>query len=346
MSTIPPDLYPQVVAAIFKSGMTMFGTEADTNRYGWQVDFHDLSKERYENRVHIARLAQTSKAFNTAVNARLDRDAHKALSVFMHQALWSSQRFSLKSYDDRAEMHRLWWPEDWPYETKAQMSKRVTRYKEPSTNMLKLFVVWIHRRRDQLAVQVGIHEHEGPLRVFRITDYDPNQDVSDSELEDNASEAEQTEPAPPQPTWPQLAPPEPTPPEPDQAEDGNELDTDIVVQVAAVAFQENQSEQDESEDEDILVPITAITAIEDDIEAEQEEEEYHIDLAQANDDNDQPINLHYSASTPRWIDPDRNYEDVTTAELNERVGVWITQQHMKFFPCLVQYEPEIFSLIQ
>jgi hypothetical protein len=317
MSTIPPDLYPQVIAAIFKVGMTMFGTEAETDRYGWQVDFHDLSKERYENRVHIARLAQTSKAFNTAVNVRLDRDAHKAVSFFLHQALWSSQRFSSKSYDDRAEMHRLWWPEDWPYETKAQMSKRVTRYKEPSTNILKFFVVWIHRRRSQLAVQVGIHEHEGPIRVFRITDNDPNQDASDSEIEDDASDAEQTEPAPPQATSPQ----------PDQGDDGDQS-------------------QDESEDEDVLVPITAITAMEDDIEAEQEEEEYHIDLAQANDDNDQPINLHYSASTPRWIDPDRNYEDVTTAELNERVGVWITQQHMKFFPCLVQHEPEIFSFTQ
>ena len=38
--------------------------------------------------------------------------------------------------------------------------------------MIKIFVVWIHRRRDQLVVQVGIHEHEGPIRVLKITDHD------------------------------------------------------------------------------------------------------------------------------------------------------------------------------
>lgn len=370
MSTFPPDLYPQLVAAIFKVfsylhplasscitsfppltrttchhlqvGMSMLGTETQTDRYGWPVDFRDLSKERYENRVHIARLSQTSKAFHAAVNARLDQDAHKALSFFLRQTISSSLRLASKPYADRAEMHRLWWPEDWPYVTNAQVATGVTRYKEPSRDMLKLFVVWIHRRRNQLAVQVGIHEHEGPIRVFRITDFDPNQDASDSEIEDDASDAEQTGPIPPQPT----------PPQQDQAEDTHDQDvhidvdqlgTDLVVaDAAAVVFQENQSEQDESEDDETLVPVTAITAIEDDIE--EEEDDFHIDLALTNDGTDQQINLHYSSSRPRWIDPDRNYEDVTTAELKERVGTWITLQHMKFFPCLVQYEPEIFSI--
>jgi hypothetical protein len=297
----------------------MFDTEAHTDRYGWPVDFHDLSKERYENRVHITRLAQTSKAFNAAVNARLDKDVHKALSFFMHQTIWSSQRFSTEPYKDRAEMHRLWWPGDWPYETKAQMARRVTRYKDPSTDMLKLFIVWIHRRCNQLAVQVGIHEHEGPIRVFRITDYDPDQDASDSEIEDDASDAEQT--------------------------DVDQLGTDLVVpDAAAVVFQENQSEHDESEDDFTLIPVTAITSIEDDID--EEEDEFHIDLTATDDGTGKQINLHYSAANPRWIDPDRKYEDVTTAELKERVGVWITLQHMEFFPCLVQYEPDIFSVNQ
>ena len=38
--------------------------------------------------------------------------------------------------------------------------------------MIKIFVVWILRRCDQFVVQVGIHEHEGPIHVLKITDHD------------------------------------------------------------------------------------------------------------------------------------------------------------------------------
>ena len=112
-ATFPPDLYIELVAALFKPGFRIFTTETKTNRYGWPVSFHDLTKEQIANRVIIARVSQTCKSMNTAVKAKLDVYAHRALTFFMQNTVWVSERFAHKSYTDRAEMHRLWWPEQW-----------------------------------------------------------------------------------------------------------------------------------------------------------------------------------------------------------------------------------------
>lgn len=322
--TLPPDLYSEIVAALFQPGMRILATETPTNRYGWPVKFRELSKEQIPHRVCIARLAQTCKALNNTIKTKIELCTHKALCFFMLNTIWASQRFARKSYADRAEMHRLWWPERWPYATNAEVARTVPRYTLPNLRVIKLFIVWIHRRRDSLAVQIGIHEHEGPIRVFKITDHDPDEVASDSASDSDSiltasdSEAGTT-------TLAAI----------------NELGTDFVITDQDVL---SVLENDESEDDDALIPVTAINAVDDEdvennlaaaaeadaaAEAEAENED------EADDRNAEEIDLHYSTARPRWSDPDRRTENVTKAELTARVEAWIRLQHEQFFPFLV-----------
>jgi hypothetical protein len=321
-ATFPPDLYTELVAALFRPGMRMYATETKTNRYGWPVVFRDLTKEQIENRVSIARVAQTCKSMNAAVKARLDIYAHRALAFFMQTTVWASQRFARKPYENRAEMHRLWWPEDWRYPTNAVVAREVRRYIVTTSGMRKLFVVWIHRRRDKLAVQVGIHEHEGPTRVFQITDHDHDEEASYSgsdgdsiimtDSEDgaaaNADENEANQAA---------------------LDAINALGTHVVVENEGVlaALDEDDSEDDSGNEIEVL---TAMETVDEPDEPEEDEEE------QTTGGTADEVQLYYSAAVPRWIDRERVNENVTTAMLSARVEEWIRQQHNTFFPTLVE----------
>jgi len=287
-----------------------------------------LSKDQYDHHVSIARLAQTCKGLNVAVKARLDSDAHKAVSFFMQTTIWASHRFARKPYLDRAQMNRLFWPERWPYVSNAQVANDVARYITPETNMLKLFVVWIHRRQDQLAVQVGIHEHEGPIRVFHITDHDREEDASETASDGDsvlASEDEQDD----QDNQDAIV------------EHNNHIMQDlgnnfVITDTAVLAVlqdeEDNEDEDDEDEEDDnnTLIPVTAIDAVEDeDAEADV------VETQQADDRTPEEINLHYSGARPRWVDSERTSEDVTAAELSSRVEAWLRLKHEQFFPFLV-----------
>lgn len=371
-ANFPSDLYTELVAALFQPGMRMISTETPVHRYGWPVNFRELTKEQIENRVSIARLAQTCKSLNAAVNTRLDLYAHRALSFHMQNTVWAAHRFARKPYADRAEMHRLWWPERWPYESNADMDRAIERYTAPQARLLKLFVVWIHRRRNQLAVQVGIHEHEGPIRVFQITDHDQDEDASDTasdgdsismsdsedDVVDNTDENEAGIEDGTDPIQTELvASIEP----PAQAENitlqpymnaeeqialaaMEALGNNFVVSNEAVlaALEEDESEdseasetlEDSEEDDEMHVEmITAIDAVHEDSN-DQDIHEPEEDNGEVEDRNPELIDLHYSATTPRWIDRERGSEEVTTAELSARVEAWIRLQYHNFFPLL------------
>lgn len=320
----PSDLYTELVAALFRPGMRIYAIETTTNRYGWPVVFRDLTKDQIENRACIARLAQTCKSMNAATKARLDLYAHRALAFFLQTTVWASHRFSRKSYENRAEMHRLWWSEHWVYPTNAEVARVVRRYIVPNTGKRKLLVVWIHRRRDKLAVQIGVHEHEGPTRVFQITDHDDDEEASYSDSDGdsimmtdsedgaaaNADENEANEAA--------LAA-------------IHALGTDFVVDDQGVLDALNQDDSEDQDDSDNEMQVmTAMETVDEPDEPEEDE-----DQITAGGSLDE-VELRYSAAIPRWIDRERVTENVTTAQLSARVEAWIRHQHETFFPMLAQ----------
>lgn len=332
-ATFPPDLYTELVAALFQPGMRMLATDIASQRYGWPVNFREMKKEKIDNRVSIARLAQTCKTLNTAVKTRLKLYAQRALSFHMQNTIWAAHRFARKPYTDRAEMHRLWWPERWPYESNADMDRAVERYTAPQARLLKLFVVWMHRRHDQLAVQVGIHEHEGPLCVFKITDQDPDEDASDTASDGDSIMMTDSEDE-------ALANAEENEAEVEDGEDPIQTELGAFIQ-APPDVENNQSEASqhseasESEEADEM-EVQMITAI-DDVDTVENDPNIHdaeLDNGDGDDQNPQEIDLHYSATRPRWIDRERGREDVTAAELSARVEAWIRLQYHNFFPLI------------
>jgi len=164
-------------------GMHLRMRQSETPRYGCPVKFIDLEQEHLPNRTTINRFVLTFNVVRPAVQKRLELYDHNVVVFFRQNTLWSVENFARKSYKDRTEMCRLWIPRLCPYRSNVEFVLRVPGYKRPGDNMLKVFVVWIHRRRNQLPVEVDIHnEQEGPFRVFTITDYDPDADVSNDNV--------------------------------------------------------------------------------------------------------------------------------------------------------------------
>ena len=189
------------------------------------------------------------------------------------------------------------------------MTQSVDRYwtseADVRDGILKLFVVWIHRRGDQLAVQVGLHEQEGPIHVFQITDHDPDERASET-----ASEGDGL------------------------SHSNSEDETDAHADENATVMS-----QDDDTDVEMFTTITAIEMVdEDDVDTDANDDaDADGDNADADDRDTDEIDLHYSATRPRWTDPDHGREDVTTAELHEHVEVWFLLQHAKFFPMLAEH---------
>lgn len=91
MSTLAPDAYTEVVAALFKPPMRIICTQFGCDRYSWPVTFLDCTKEAFQNHSTILLLAKTCKEMNNAVKAKFAKYAHEALGFFMTRTIWSSQ---------------------------------------------------------------------------------------------------------------------------------------------------------------------------------------------------------------------------------------------------------------
>jgi len=98
-------------------------------------------------------------------------------------------------------------------------------------------------------------------------------------------------------------------------------------------------DNDEDDEEDDLTPITVIHSV-DDVDNDytpfnDEIQDTTITPETTDDHNEEEYDLNMSASRPRWIDRDRGSENVTSAELPDRVLAWLHLQHQNFFPFLV-----------
>ena len=153
--------------------------------------------------------------------------------------------------------------------------------------------------------------------MFHITDYDSNEDVSDTASEGDSLSASDSEDGAPEHAEAAIQAGENAQGAAIQAGENTqdqamisvieELGTDFVVTDEAVlaAFEEDESEEDESEDENTLIPVTDITSIDDDDVEDNATAEYAVD-----DHTAKEIDLHFSSARPRWTDRERGREDV------------------------------------
>jgi len=317
MSTIPPDLYDAVLLALFNPGMHLRMTTMQTRMHGAPFHYIDLEREQFPNSHAIDLFSKTCKAARAAFKKRLELYDHSAVQFHKDNTFWCLKVFATKSFEDHAQIRRLWVPRVWPYPSDVEFVRRVPRYTRPDDHVLKVFVVSIHRRRDQLAVQIGIHEHEGPGRVFKITDYDPDEANSDifSDLSDDSNDSV---------------------PDAQNTEAQNTQEQDGHNDEEIIEAEHNEDDDDEDNNDD---------------DNNDEDNDQHDDDDDDEDNNNEPIDttivpdttddrtqeelqLNISASVPRWIDHERAYEEVTSAEIDLRVSAWLNLQYENFFPLL------------
>lgn len=352
------DLFPELVSALLTDKFRVALSTHEVDRYDCATVLRDYTKQPFKNYATVQMLAKTSKAMNKAVKDKLADCYKDVLQFFIQHVTWTTERFSRKPYAHRGEIIRLWIPEPWHHPSNAEMAQRVPRYimavqenEQVRPAFLKLFVVTVVRRRHDFAVQVGLHEHQGPTCLFQVYDYDPYDTASETESDegmasDSEAEVEINEAdAPAEATIPVIDIPVIEIPE--------VLEITVESESDSTENYESEDEREESEDERAESEDERAESEDERPESEEEREDIEQDnnveavytavnpTGAPNHETDilnqdpTTLNFHYSPLKPLWIDPHRSRRDVRAAELSADVEAWLTTQFESFFPMLV-----------
>ena len=108
MSTVPPDLYPHLVATFFQEPVSMVSSSDLTNRYSYTVTREEMRQCRRPTHASMTRLAGTCTAMRRAVKDAHTQDAHTAVQRWWRSVISTPLKFGSPSKHDVSEgMHRV-----------------------------------------------------------------------------------------------------------------------------------------------------------------------------------------------------------------------------------------------